>query len=285
MNDDEKLQAARAVHPLPLGIQPIHKSYGLWIVSAGSNKAPVDGFFKTAERYFEYFSISHMHGGRGRLWVHPDRESEIRPGQCVIISPGTVNRYGGAGGCQYEEDNVCFSGVVAEMMRRTGIISDGVFEFGKTRLLLHFQKLAYDPATDSQIEANIMLQKILTDVYLENRRLRSGASSESYRIELLLNLLKEQVGKWWSVAEMAEYCTLSTDQFRRVFEKHTGMLPKVYADRLKLSKAAELLVSSKMRVADIAQMLNYRDCYHFSRRFKQLMGLSPKQYRWSFGAR
>lgn len=254
-------------------------------MSGGGGKAAVDGFLSTKERYFEYFSISHMHGGKGHLWLYPGRETEIIPGQCVIISPGVVNRYGGTGGQHYEEDNICFLGPIAEMMRRTGIISDGVFEFGKVRLLLHVQKLAADPTADSQIEANIMLQKILTDIYLDNRRLKAGASSEVSRIESLLKLLKEQSGKWWSVAEMAEYCNLSIEQFRRIFEKHTGMLPKLYADRLKLNRAADLLVSSKMKIADIAQILKYRDCYHFSRRFKQLMGLSPKHYRWSFGAR
>lgn len=270
------------VHRMPKGMQTVHRNYGLWILSVGCNRTPVNGFYHTSPRYFEYFSISHMHEGKGRLWLSPDREYEIKPGQCVIIPPQTVNRYGGADGQRYVEDTVCFTGPVADMLYKTGIIRAGVYELSKARLFLPIQRLVADPAMDSQINANIALQKLLIDIYNENKKIKTARDTSASVIEHLLNALKEQIDRWWTVEEMAEFCGLSKDQFRRVFKKHTGMLPKLYLDRLKLQKAAELLISTDAKVAEIARQLDYQDCYHFSRRFKNIIGFSPRRYRQVF---
>ena len=81
---------------------------------------------------------------------------------------------------------------------------------------------------------------------------------------------------------MAEMCNLSIDQLRRVFFLRTGVKPKIYVDRLKLNRAAEYLVSSNHPVSEVAERFGYRDQYHFSRRFKAVMGVSPQRYRNSF---
>ena len=52
-----------------------------------------------------------------------------------------------------------------------------------------------------------------------------------------------------------------------------------YVDAMKIRYAAELLKSSDMSVVAIAARLGYEDPYHFSRRFKQLVGIAPEYYR------
>ena len=75
---------------------------------------------------------------------------------------------------------------------------------------------------------------------------------------------------------------MSDDQFRRVFESLFGVLPKLYIDKLRLNKAAELLAETSMSVAEISEMMGYQDPFHFSRRFKSVIGFSPRQYRAVF---
>lgn len=269
------------IHVAPKGIQQVHKDYGLWIISGGiANVTPPDSYYICQKRYFEFYSVSHMHEGEGRLWLAPDREFDIKAGQCVVICPESLNRYGGFNGQRYVEDSIRFSGPVADMMRKTGIIKDGVFEFGQARRLLPLIKLISDPAVDSQINANIAMQKLLVDIYNENKQ--QNVVKSDVVLDKLLETLKEQIDRWWTVSEMADFCSLSDDQFRRVFMKRTGMLPKIYIDRLKIHKAGELLMSNRFKITEIAERLGYVDQYHFSRRFKKITGLSPRRYRQAF---
>jgi AraC-like DNA-binding protein len=221
-----------------------------------------------------------MHEGEGILWLKNGREYSIGTGQCVIICPNTINRYGGCNGKPYIEDSVRFTGPVADMMRKAGIISDGIFELGSARRLLPIIKLVSDPAKDSQINANIALQKLLVDIYNENKQ--KNIVKSDFVIDRLIETLKEQIDRWWTVSEMADFCNLSEDQFRRVFSKRTGMLPKIYIDRLKIQKASEMLMSNRFKITEIAQRLGYVDQYHFSRRFKKITGLSPRKYQQTF---
>lgn len=280
MINDKKTKAQ--VHPLPaIGMREIHRQYGLWIIRGGvGGKTSPDSFESCLERYFQFYSISHMYDGGGRLWLRDgDRSAEIRPGDCVIITPGTIHRYGGAGGKCYCEDSLNFCGPAADMMMRSGVIANGVFHLGKVRRLIPILDLANDPAVSSQIHANIELQKLLVELYLEKTSTRQP---EYPLLDELLDEIREHPEKWWSVREMAEMCNLSIDQLRRIFFLRTGVKPKIYVDRLKLNRAAEYLVSSNHPVSEVAERFGYRDQYHFSRRFKAVMGVSPQRYRNSF---
>ncbi len=274
MDDDRNLIV---VHQTPPGImQSVHRDYGLMILGGGTGvHAPKDSFLSCRKRRFEHFSISHLLGGGGHYWLEDGREADMSPGDAIIVTPDTVNRYGGFHGEPYIEDSLAFFGPVADMLKQCGVVRDGVFPFGTVRRLLPIQQLQRDPAHVSQIKANIELQKLLVDIYLESL----GPVSGYPVFEKLLSDIKSRPKKWWTVQEMAEYCGISDDQLRRVFMKYTGCSPKFYIDRLKLRHAGELLTSTRHSIAAISDSLGYLDRYHFSRRFKQIMGLSPQRYR------
>jgi AraC-like DNA-binding protein len=52
-----------------------------------------------------------------------------------------------------------------------------------------------------------------------------------------------------------------------------------YHLRLRMQNAARLLDSSVRSVQEVAEACGYSDSYYFSRLFKQIMGLSPRNYR------
>ena len=60
------------------------------------------------------------------------------------------------------------------------------------------------------------------------------------------------------------------------------MLPKAYIEKWKLKLAAGKLLTSNDSLASIAQSLGYQDQFHFSRRFKLRIGVSPGQYRKAY---
>lgn len=263
------------IHRIVSRMPELHRNYGFWIINASVGcSSPAGGFRQCRERRFEFYSLSHLYDGSGEFWQPGERERRLRPGEAVLIAPGDIHRYGGSDDSPYIEDSIRFTGPVADLLHRTGIIRTGVYEFGSLRRIPALAELIADPSAAAQIKANILLQQLLTDLYFEHRR-----REESSPINEVIALIKAHPEKWWTVTELAELCNLSPDQFRRNFLHHTGMLPKKYLEELKLRQSAELLFSTRGTVAEIAGRCGYVDPYHFSRRFKRLFGVSPERYR------
>ncbi|OGV35312.1 MAG: hypothetical protein A2020_06220 [Lentisphaerae bacterium GWF2_45_14] len=265
--------------PLPKGKRKIHESYGLWICKIFS-KIVFPGRNEIHPRAFDFYCISHLVEGTGWYWSRKRGSiTPIETGQGVISAPGFVQFYTGYN-CAYVEDSICFAGPVADMLFKTGIIKNGVIDIGLNRRLMPIIDIASDPSSDSQIKANSMLVSLLTELYLENRKNKN--SSLLSKIDELLGKMTSNPENNWSIKEMAEYCNLSVNHFRRIFYKQTGLKPKEYQDTIKTEQAKMLICSSENSISSIAETLGYSDQYHFSRRFKEITGLSPSKFRIEF---
>ena len=270
------------VHAIPAGkrMEDIHRNYGLWIIRYHSGGGKINSFFSCRKRYFQYYALTHMYDGSGCFWLEKDdSRQDIQPGDALMVTPGTVHRYGGVNDAKFIEDSVNFCGPVADMLFNSGIISNGVYSLGRVRKLKLIIDFFSDPSVDSQICANIELQKLLVELYLNKKN--KVASGHPLLEDLLLEI-RSYPRKWWSVEEMAEICNLSVDQMRRIFFQRTGVTPKLYVDRIKLNSAAELLLAGETGISEIASLYGYKDQYHFSRRFKEIMGMAPRDYRCFF---
>ncbi len=274
--DDKIDNGQYAIHRLMPFKNPLYDEYGLCIIGyqrAGRSQARHNLFL----RHFEFYCISHLIEGRGFYYQGGGVENRkvFESGSCVIVSPGHKHCYGGYENF-YCEDAICFCGPLADFMYRKGFIADGIFQIGHSRRLASIVEMVLNPAFDSQFMSVIALQRLLMDIYHENRDL---SGTRYPRLAELLMEIKADVSKWWSVSEMAEFCKLSEVQFRRIFKEYTGTAPKEYLDLYKIRKASEMLSSSELTIEEIARALGYLDPYHFSRRFKELNGLSPDKYR------
>ncbi len=78
--------------------------------------------------------------------------------------------------------------------------------------------------------------------------------------------------------ELAVLTGLSTVYFRKLFTDIMGMSPIVYARKLRIEKAKEMLKSDYGTLSDAAHALGYSSLYDFSRDFKKHTGVSPSKY-------
>lgn len=82
-----------------------------------------------------------------------------------------------------------------------------------------------------------------------------------------------------SSKELAAMVGLSQSRFLTVFHELTGGSPTRFIEHKRYLKACELLLTTSQTVAEIADALHYADAFHFSRKFKQNAGLSPRAFR------
>jgi transcriptional regulator GlxA family with amidase domain len=82
-----------------------------------------------------------------------------------------------------------------------------------------------------------------------------------------------------SIPDIAEQMGCSQTYFRRLFKARTGRSPLEYLQGLRLQHAKSLLKHTSMPISEIASAVGHEDAFYFSRVFKRLSGLSPRNYR------
>lgn len=79
--------------------------------------------------------------------------------------------------------------------------------------------------------------------------------------------------------EVCKKVNISKPQLIRSFKEYYNTTPYNYILDMKIQSAKILLMSTNLSVKEIAYKLKFADEYYFSNRFKQKVGLSPKQYK------
>lgn len=87
-----------------------------------------------------------------------------------------------------------------------------------------------------------------------------------------------------SMTAIADSFELSTTRFSLSFKEKMGMSPSDYLTLLRVENAKELLASTNLTIRDISAQVGYYDSGSFIRRFKQVTGETPLQYRRGHGA-
>ena len=86
-----------------------------------------------------------------------------------------------------------------------------------------------------------------------------------------------------SLATLAKRAAMSTRTLNRRFRAATGVAPMAFLHELRIEAAKRLLDSDTAHLADITVAVGYQDARSFSRLFRRLTGLSPRDYRRRFG--
>lgn len=115
---------------------------------------------------------------------------------------------------------------------------------------------------------------IHNSAYAVNNRAASKDASD-----LAIDFLAKNVNKMLTLQEIASSVNLSPSHFSFIFKKKTGFTPIEYFNHLKIRRACEYLLFTKMRIKEISQELGIDDQYYFSRLFSNVMGISPADYR------
>ncbi len=82
-----------------------------------------------------------------------------------------------------------------------------------------------------------------------------------------------------ATADLAAMAGLSPSQFDRSFRKAFGSSPRQYLLRIRIETACRRLAETDDTVAAIALECGFYDHAHFTRCFRQIMGVPPSSYR------
>ncbi|MBC8127245.1 MAG: helix-turn-helix domain-containing protein [Gloeobacteraceae cyanobacterium ES-bin-144] len=99
------------------------------------------------------------------------------------------------------------------------------------------------------------------------------------RIGEALSHLEKHCHEEVNLQRLAEIAHMSKRSFLRAFQQATGSSPVAWVIAQRIQRAASLLRRSDRRVTEIAFEVGFNDSNYFTRQFRQITGVSPREYR------
>jgi transcriptional regulator GlxA family with amidase domain len=84
-----------------------------------------------------------------------------------------------------------------------------------------------------------------------------------------------------SIQALADAAGLSMYHFARAFKQSEGMTPHGYVVQCRVRRVQELLAGTDLPLSEIALASGFSDQSHCARRFREHVGVTPSDYRWS----
>lgn len=109
--------------------------------------------------------------------------------------------------------------------------------------------------------------------------LQGEEGPETERIGAIVNRIAQDVVQPLSAAQLAAELGMSESRFSRFFRRATGNTFTDFVNRLRVNRACHLLMESERRVTHICYEVGFNNVANFNRRFLEIRGMTPSEFR------
>ena len=95
----------------------------------------------------------------------------------------------------------------------------------------------------------------------------------------IIEYIHENYTKDLTNSDIARYFNFHPQHINKIVKRKTGYSLHKYVIMRRISKAIDLLETTKIPITEISEKIGFQNICHFSRYFKDFMGTSPRAYR------
>jgi AraC family transcriptional regulator of arabinose operon len=99
------------------------------------------------------------------------------------------------------------------------------------------------------------------------------------RVFRAMDYLCQNLSRPVPLSLLARECGLSISRLAHLFRRQVGQSPHQFLEMQRMAQARQLLELTQESVTAIASQVGFPDLFHFSRRFRHHLGVSPRHYR------
>ena len=236
--------------------------------------------------YLFHYVIS----GKGTLQVENNdktsSEYKIQANSGFLIEPGQITTYYADRAAPWEYCWVEFGGLRAREILESADLSGKhpVFlpmtpENGDTVKKEMLYLTSHSRESSLHLIGHLyLIMDALVQGSSSRREIQGGKLSRFYTREAV-SFIEQNYARPITVEDMAGRCNLERSYFGKIFKDTMGESPQNFLIRYRMSKAAQLLITTDFPIGDIGTQTGYPNQLHFSRAFKKLYGVSPREYR------
>jgi len=105
------------------------------------------------------------------------------------------------------------------------------------------------------------------------------------RISGIVDFLSAHYSEPFAMAELCQRVGMSESSFSRYFRRATGNTFTDFVNRLRINKACQLLMETDRYITNVCYDVGFNNVANFNRRFLQIKGQTPKEFRRQAEAR
>ena len=231
------------------------------------------------------YQLLYIVSGKGHFYFHGE-DRVVYAGRMVLIQPRQEQHYEYFGEDKPEVYWVHFTGSdVKNILRRYQIpMDDPIFYSGASSTYSYLFKEMIHELQTCRTGYEELLNMYLKQIFLLVQRTRQEErpTVSTYiqeEMEYARRYFNEHYNEPISIQEYAESRNMSVCYFQRNFKQIVKHTPMQYLLTIRVNNAASLLETTNYGLAEIATIVGYEDPLYFSRLFRKIKGVSPRDYR------
>lgn len=232
-----------------------------------------------------HYLFHYVIAGRGTLFAN-EKAYPINEGHGFLIVPGQITTYRADERDPWEYTWIEFDGLrvhealqLAALSGAEPVYTPASREAG--RLLQEQMLYIVDHGTANPTRL-IGHGFIFLDQLVESsahKRTHGEKRLRDFYMKEALAFIEQNYQRDISIEEMAAFCGLNRSYFGKIFRNTMGEPPQAFLLHYRMARAAQLLKESKLPISEISPQVGYANQLHFSRAFKGVYGVSPREYR------
>ena len=248
--------------------------------------APAHSFGPAIRNHFLFHYIL---SGKGTLMWQDGKGKEnithLKAGQGFLISPGQITTYVADDRIPWEYCWLEFDGLRAkESLEITGLsVNQPVYNAVHTEFTEKMvDEMLYIVRNKKEAPLHLIghLYIFIDALTRSVRDYRPSADKvKDFYIKEALAFIEHNYMNDISVENIAESSGLNRSYFGKIFKESVGKSPQEFLISYRMIKAAELLRLTHYSVNEIGSAVGYPNQLHFSRAFKSVYGVSPRNWR------
>ncbi len=275
-------------------VSETQRKWGMYATCAGHSRTEPFAQFPSRAHPDEYFftwekgrvlgewQMILLEDGGGTVEFRK-RKSAVGAGSLIALPPGCWHRYRPAKETGWTTFWLGFGGDLATRFAEGAGLDPG----GEVRELdakHRFRRLFADAVSDilgggqpSLYSTAAQIPPLLAALADGGCAGKSRTTSEA--IQLAQTHIMEHSCETVDFAALAESLGIPYRTFRHLFTKETGASPLQFQLGIRLARAKNLLASSDIPIAEIAETLGFNSTWYFSHFFAKATNVSPREYR------
>jgi len=236
-----------------------------------------DAVMAPGMRVITGYTIVYILEGLAGYWDSRFTRAALRPGDLLFVFPNHPHHYNAQPGGHWKQICFWFDSPMFDLWIKIGLLDPA-------RPIHHVEPVDYWFKRFNAVRPKapmvevLELQQIIAEALIQEE---AGALPQ-HDLEWakgVCSILEENIEKNISNPRLAKRMGHSYDYLRKRFARIMGQSPLQYRNRCLVDRACRLMQETNLTNKEITYRLGFCDEFHFSHRFKQLTGRSPREFR------